>query len=43
MYYGMDGGMKQRDGFIAIADAAKVGQMLKTAIQKSTEARPARS
>jgi TIR domain len=43
MYYGMDGGMKQRDGFIAIADAAKVGQMLKTAIQKSTAARPARS
>jgi hypothetical protein len=43
MYYGMDGGMKQRDGFIAIADAAKVGQMLRTAIQKSTEARPARS
>jgi TIR domain len=43
MFYGMDGGMKQRDGFIAIAEAAKVGQMLKTAIQKSTEARPARS
>jgi hypothetical protein len=43
MFYGMDGGMKQRDGFIAIADAAKVGQMLRTAIQKSTEARPARS
>jgi hypothetical protein len=44
MYYGINGGMKQqRDGFIAIADAAKVGQMLRTAIQKSTEARPARS
>jgi hypothetical protein len=42
-YYWMEGGMKQRDGFIAIADAAKVGQMLRTAIQKSTEARPARS
>jgi hypothetical protein len=41
--YGMTGGMKQLDGFIAIADAAKVGQMLRTAIQKSTEARPARS
>jgi TIR domain len=42
-YYWMEGGMKQRDGFIAIADAAKVGQMLRIAIQKSTEARPARS
>src|SRR5919201_3897614 len=37
----LEGGLKQRDGFIAIADAAKVGQMLRTAIQKSTEARPA--
>ena len=42
-YYRMGGGYAQRDGFIAIADAAKVGQMLRTAIQKSTDARPARS
>jgi hypothetical protein len=42
-HYRMGGGIAQRDGFIAIADAAKVGQMLRTAIQKSTDARPTRS
>jgi len=42
-YYRMGGGIAQRDGFIAIADAAKVGQMLRAAIQKSTDARPTRS
>src|SRR5262249_4043304 len=39
-YYGNGEGMTQRDGFIAIADAAKVGQMLRSAIQKSTGAPP---
>jgi hypothetical protein len=42
-HYRSGRGMTQRDGFIAIADAAKVGQLLRSAIQKSTEARPARS
>jgi hypothetical protein len=42
-YYRSGGRMTQRDGFIAIAEAAKVGQMLRSAIQKSTDARPARS
>ena len=36
-------GMTQRDGFIAIADAAKVGQMLRSAIQTSSGARLGRS
>jgi len=42
-YYRSSGAMTQRDGFVAIADAAKVGQMLRSAIQKPTNARPARS
>jgi hypothetical protein len=42
-YYRSGAGMTQRDGFVAIADAAKVGQMLRSAIQKSTGAPPARS
>ncbi len=32
-------GMTQRDGFIAIADAARVGQMLRSTIEKSASAR----
>jgi hypothetical protein len=31
--------MTQRDGFIAIANAAQVGQMLRTAIEKLASAR----
>jgi hypothetical protein len=42
-YYGSGARMTQRDGFVAIADAAKVGQMLRSAIQRSTDARPGRS
>ena len=41
--YNRPGSLAQRDGFIAIADAAKVGQMLRSAIQRSTDARPGRS
>jgi len=33
----------QREGFVAIADAAKVGQMLRSVIRRSTDARPGRS
>jgi hypothetical protein len=42
-YYRSGAGMTQRDGFIAIADAAKVGEMLRGAIQRSTDARSGRS
>ncbi len=36
-------GMIRPDGFIAIADAARVGQLLRSAIEKSINARPGRS
>jgi hypothetical protein len=42
-YYRSGAGMTQRDGFVAIADATKVGQMLRSVIQKSTDARSGRS
>ena len=42
-YYRSGWGTTQRDGFVAIADAAKVGQMLRSTIQKVADARPGRS